>query len=119
MGSARGQIVWLHQFSVLANLRLRLWDTNSSTTIEWLPTQPLFLHRPLPGLLPARCQLAGRDRAQFLEDADGQKRKGPHRQGITLGKGNMRDDVSSARKPLRVTNEPHVDRNGHGSICTR
>ncbi len=47
----QGEIVWLHQFSVLANLRLRLWDTNSSTTIEWLPTQHFSYTDQLPGLL--------------------------------------------------------------------
>jgi len=46
-----GQIVWLHQFSVLANLRLRMWDTNTSTTIEWLPTQHFSYTDQLPGLL--------------------------------------------------------------------
>jgi len=47
----QGQILWLHQFSVLANLRLRLWDTNTSTTIEWLPMQHFSYTDQLPGLL--------------------------------------------------------------------
>ncbi len=47
----QGQIVWLHEFSVLANLRLRLWDNHTSTTVEWLPTQHFSYTDQLPGLL--------------------------------------------------------------------
>ena len=47
----QGQIVWMHEFSVLANLRLRLWDTNTVTTVEWLPTQHFSYTDQLPGLI--------------------------------------------------------------------
>lgn len=69
-----GQIVWLHQFSVLANLRLRLWDTNTSTTIEWLPTQHFSYTDQLPGLLQPGANWMGgvvaapvTDPIQFVE----------------------------------------------------
>ncbi len=70
-----GQIVWLHQFSVLANLRLRLWDTNTSTTIEWLPTQHFSYTDQLPGLLQPGANWMGgvvaapvTDPIQFVEN---------------------------------------------------
>ena len=47
----QGQIVWMHEFSVLANLRLKLWETNTSTTLEWLPTQHFSYTDQLPGLI--------------------------------------------------------------------
>jgi hypothetical protein len=70
----QGQIVWLHQFSVLANLRLRLWDTKTSTTIEWLPTQHFSYTDQLPGLLQPGANWMGAivaapvtDPIQFVE----------------------------------------------------
>ena len=70
-----GHIVWLHQFSVLANLRLRLWDTNTSTTIEWLPTQHFSYTDQLPGLLQPGANWMGgvvaapvTDPIQFVEN---------------------------------------------------
>lgn len=71
---SQGQIVWLHEFSVLANLRLRLWDTNTSTTIEWLPTQHFSYTDQLPGLLKPGANWMGAilaapvtDPIQFVE----------------------------------------------------
>ncbi len=70
----QGQIVWLHEFSVLANLRLRLRDTNTSTTIEWLPTQHFSYTDQLPGLLQPGANWMGAivaapvtDPLQFVE----------------------------------------------------
>lgn len=65
----QGEIVWLHQFSVLANVRLRLWDTNSSTTIEWLPTQHFSYTDQLPGLLQPGANWMGAIVAAPVTDA--------------------------------------------------
>lgn len=71
---SQGQIVWLHEFSVLANLRLRLWDTNTGTLLEWLPTQHFSYTDQLPGLLQPGANWMGAivappvsDAAQFVE----------------------------------------------------
>ena len=70
----QGQIVWLHQFSVLANLQLRLGDPDTSTTIEWLPTQHFSYTDQLPGLLQPGANWLGAivaapvsDPVQFVE----------------------------------------------------
>lgn len=47
----QGQIIWLHQFSVLANLQLRMSSPDSTTVIEWLPTQHFSYTDQLPGLI--------------------------------------------------------------------
>lgn len=71
---SQGQIVWMHEFSVLANLRLRLWDTKTSTTMEWLPTQHFSYTDQLPGLLRPGANWMGAivaapvtDPVQFVE----------------------------------------------------
>ncbi len=47
----QGHIAWMHEFSVLANLRLRLSDPSVGTVIEWLPTHHFSYTDRLPGLL--------------------------------------------------------------------
>jgi hypothetical protein len=71
---SQGQIVWMHEFSVLANLRLRLWDPNAGITIEWLPTQHFSYTDQLPGLLKPGANWMGAivaapvtDPVQFVE----------------------------------------------------
>ncbi len=70
----QGQIVWMHELSVLTNLRLRLWDNNTNTTIEWLPTQHFSYTDQLPGLLKPGANWMGgivaapvTDPVQFVE----------------------------------------------------
>ena len=70
----QGQIVWLPNYSVLANLRLRLEDTNSATAIDWLPTQHFSYTDQLPGLVQPGANWMGAilaapitDPAQFVE----------------------------------------------------
>ena len=72
---SQGQIVWLHEFSVLANLRLRLGDPKAGLTIEWLPTQHFSYTDQLPGLLQPGANWMGAilkapvsDPVQFVED---------------------------------------------------
>ena len=69
----QGQIVWLPNYSVLANLRLRMEDTNSATAIEWLPTQHFSYTDQLPGLVQPGANWMGAilaapitDPAQFV-----------------------------------------------------
>ncbi|WP_163995693.1 PDZ domain-containing protein [Pyxidicoccus caerfyrddinensis] len=47
---AQGHIAWLHELSVLANLRLRLSDPRTGLTVEWLPTMHFAYTNQLPGL---------------------------------------------------------------------
>lgn len=48
---AQGEIAWLHNFSVLANLRLRIADPASGTTLDWLPTMHFSWTDQLQGLM--------------------------------------------------------------------
>ncbi|MCP3102086.1 PDZ domain-containing protein [Myxococcus sp. K15C18031901] len=48
---AQGHIAWLHEFSVLTNLRLRMNDPRSGVTLEWLPTMHFAFTDQLPGLM--------------------------------------------------------------------
>ena len=71
---SEGQIAWLPEFSVLANLRLRLSDPITATTIDWLPTQHFSFTDQLPGLMQPGANWMGAifaapvtDPAQFVE----------------------------------------------------
>jgi hypothetical protein len=48
---AQGHIAWLHELSVLTNLRLRMSDPRTGVTLEWLPTMHFAFTQQLPGLM--------------------------------------------------------------------
>lgn len=51
---AKGQIVWMHDYSVLANTRARISDPVSGTTIEYLPIQNFIWFPPMFGIQPGQ-----------------------------------------------------------------
>jgi hypothetical protein len=64
----QGRIVWLPEFSVLANLQLKLSDPVSGTVVEWLPTQHFSWTDQLPGLVQPGANWMGAILAPPLED---------------------------------------------------
>jgi hypothetical protein len=64
----QGRIAWLPEFSVLANLQLKLSDPASGTVVEWLPTQHFSYTDQLPGLIQPGANWMGAILAPPVED---------------------------------------------------